>query len=350
MNIFKNWGLFSKIFFLSITYFFVTNFNLNCMQDQSIPRLPLLPFDERLSEEQREQLAELGVSSDNVFFISKQEQDENANNLDYFKDLKRDFMQNFMNLPEDQKIIQFIGDSRRFGPQATNFLRRLLRNKRFFGGNHVIEYGYTGGAPNQEQSDTNTLINEYINEHPEYSKKVFANIVTDSGTYASDSSPFVHNFIFVYNEDGQPTHFGDDIFVSDYMLNSSDGDSVLCLEGGVQTFLQIVNCLKNNINIFCILNLRDRSRESEFSAARVVKVISNLLKSLPSINAQNRKLLENTIGKIKNICLQGPDLVNLNPDSGKIQMLQRAFNQLINEKLYERIKELCSFYVYNSEE
>ncbi|MFA5075291.1 MAG: hypothetical protein WC436_04280 [Candidatus Babeliales bacterium] len=344
----NNLGFFNKIFFLSIICLFFTNFNLNC--DRELRQsFPLLPFDTRLSDKQKEQLSESRVETDKVFFISKQEQDLNSRNLEFFKNLKRDFMQNFMNLPENQKIIQFIGDSRRFGPKATAFLRSFLIRRGFLGGDHVIEYGYTGGAPNQEQSDTNTLINEYINEHPEYSKKVFANIVTDSGTYASDSSPFVHNFIFLYNTNNQPTHFGDDIFVSDYMLNSSDEDSVLCLEGGVQTFLQIVNCLRNNIDIFCVLNLRDRTRESEFSASRVVNVISNLLKSVNNISDQNRELLESTIENIKDICLQGPDLVNLNPESVKIQILQTAFRQLIEEKLYERIKELCKFYIYNGE-
>jgi hypothetical protein len=179
------------------------------------------------------------------------------------------------------KAIQIIGDSTPFSKTGTNFARSFLAPR--LTGNHLVEYGYTGQSPAKDSLDINALVNEYIDSTPDQAYRFLANIVGHTPIALEQwecyGSTHVHNFIVVFNDTGMQndmhTKFGDDVIMSDHLLDPAHEDAVICLEGGAQSFKQVVNSLALDLPIELAYNLRAPVGNNFFSTARFLLEIYN---------------------------------------------------------------------------
>jgi len=199
------------------------------------------------------------------------------------------FKSKFMELRglKNRRAIQLVGDSGLrsvFTPEATEFVRQFLKKE--FDGDHILEYGYTGGQIPRQQLDVNSFINEYLDDNPDQAPRVLANILAHT-VYALKNwkcvvSPKVINFVVVYNEDGVEganfTKFGDDVTISDNLLTAQDGDKVICLEGGAQSFNQATRSLELGLQVDYVSGLRQPENYTMFSAAQFVSRILGAFK------------------------------------------------------------------------
>ncbi len=143
-------------------------------------------------------------------------------------------------------------------------LKKLTELKTFKG---LIFYGFTGEGANGIVADL--VKNEII-----LAEKVMANIVANESltvieAYQCPYSKTIKNFLIV--DDGMGgCHFGDDINLSDSLA-----EQLICLEGGVISFGQILNTLirhdKPQITMYTGLRNKDNAdlERSLFSASEL---------------------------------------------------------------------------------
>lgn len=261
-----------------------------------------------------------------------------------------------MNIPAT-KALQLIGDSSLFSKEGSDFARKILREE--FDKSNLIEYGYTGYM-NNGQLCVNSFITEYLNENPTAAYKVLANIVGHThvalNEWGTTGSTFVRNFVVVYSNDGMTkkpiydenglkisgyTTFGDDIIMSDYILQSKDEDRIICVEGGVQSLRQVMNAVALNIPVCFIYNVRTTERESFLSAARLFKKIHDLFRDNDEIPSKELVQLtfDNYIKSLENVWDRSkPDHLT------KKSLFENAIKDFVNKGLYKGINKLCVFY------
>ncbi len=249
-------------------------------------------------------------------------------------------------------IIQIVGDSNRFSPAGTAFCRKFVREH--LANDSIIEYGYTGYKTGGQELDTNSFVNEYIDEQPIQSRRILANVVGHTlfainkwGCYVS---PHVHHFVVVYNDSGMATEpqfdengkktagfttFGDDVTMSDFAC-----DRLICLEGGAQSFLQAVNVLQQGNSIEAVYNIRKPSDAKMFSAARFLQKVDAafIAGKVPSKEIV-RIIFTNYIKTLNSMFNESkPDFKT------KKALFDKAINAFIDGNLFERVHDHCRFY------
>lgn len=238
------------------------------------------------------------------------------------------------------KTIQVIGDSNQFSEKGTHFGRSFLSKE--FNGKKIIEYGYTGYKTSCKELDINSLVNEYFDKTKR--NHGLANIVACTKKAITDwecyVSPHVKNFILVYNDKGMSnghTTFGDDVEISDNFLTPPD-DEVICLEGGIQSFLQATNSLLIGLEIKLVYNLRKKENTKYFSTAEFLHLIEKSFvdKKPPSKN----KVLEIYKEYAETHTPWNPN----RPDAHtKEALFEKAMLLFIEKEAFKKVKELCSF-------
>lgn len=128
---------------------------------------------------------------------------------------------------------QIIGDSAAFSEEANKFLLNNLAELKKFEG--VIFYGFTGEG-------ANGVVAELIEKKILSTEKIIANIVANESLaviekYQCRYSEKIQNFLIVDDGNGG-CQFGDDINLSDPLA-----EKLICLEGGVISFGQVLNTL-----------------------------------------------------------------------------------------------------------
>jgi len=255
-----------------------------------------------------------------------------------------------------KEMIQIVGDSGQFSKEGTIYVRKFLQ--KYLESSSIIEYGFTG-YKNTEELDINSFVSEYVDKHPERGNSVIANILghthlalTKWGCYGS---PYVKNYVVVYNDSPMSeepkynengfkvsgyTTFGDDVIASDYILQSKDKDKLICVEGGAQSFRQVVNALNNDINIELVYNVRKPENNELFSTALFLKQINDLFVTgkVPSREAIEEVYKKYT-SELKSMWnTKKPDYKT------KKEIFDFAINEFMNKRLYEKINKLCIFY------
>lgn len=270
-----------------------------------------------------------------------------------FQKLKQKLSES-MNISTDQTV-QIVGDSGKFSEEGTKkgraFLRKLIDQA------HLVEYGFTGyKSDDGRELDINSFVNEYVDEQPTVARKVLANILghthialTQWGTYGS---PRVRNYMVIYNDcdmSKQPTYvdakkvsgfttFGNDIITSDHLLRTTDGDRFVCLEGGVQSFLQIINALSLKTPSILVYNLRKPEKEKFFSATRFLKLVRNA--SVGKEPPTQEKVQELFVEYEKTLdSIWDPSKAD---SKTKKELFDVAMSRFVDDELYKEVPSLCT--------
>lgn len=298
------------------------------------------------------ELSDTKTSNSNTYrFFGVHERNQSLVNFDQLKKMICTKM-----AVDPSNAIQIIGDSERFSKTGTEKGRKLLRKA--IDHANLVEYGFTGyKSDDGAELDINSFVNEYIDENPKIGKKVLANIVGHTpiaiqnwGTYGS---PNIHNYVVVYNDydmNQEPTYqngkkvsgfttFGNDVTMSDYLLQQKDGDKFICLEGGVQSFLQVINALEKDIPVTMVYNLRKPEREALFSASRYLKEISNAYENNHNLEEQEVENIFDAYEK-KLTSIWDPNKADYKT---KKELFETAMKRFKHKELYKKVSSLCTF-------
>ena len=175
--------------------------------------------------------------------------------------------------PSNAIWFQVIGDSgTTFSPCGTQAAKRILEESLHLAGQYMLLWGYTGRNDVIDGGeDANQVVNDWIDADPEARSPFCVASIVDRGTiqaitkagYTGPLRPSTrHNFIVVTGQ----ADFGDDIGIADPMT-----DQLLVLEGGVQSFTQIVNCLSNGAKVVTVDGLRRPDTIPRFSASSFMR-------------------------------------------------------------------------------
>lgn len=171
-----------------------------------------------------------------------------------------------MGLSEGTKRIQVVGDSACYGEGGTYHNRRVLEAN--IPRDSLILWGFTGRLrEGGRRADVNGLVNELIDSNPgHWSGRCLANVVSwhtkaalgmpGERGWGCDGSHCAKHFWLVYGEDdpARPetqARFGDDTISSDTM-----SQSVISLEGGIQSLKQAFFCLEKGQELIVTSNTR----------------------------------------------------------------------------------------------
>ncbi len=209
--------------------------------------------------------------------------------------------------------------------------------------------------------DINSFVNEYLEQHPDQAHRFIANIlghtVVALTQWGCTGSPEIRNFMVVYNdhgienmappvydEEGMKVHgyttFGDDVTTSDSLLSAEGGDAMVCLEGGAQSFCQVINILRRGVPVHLVYNLRFADINM-FSASRFLLQIREALSKNPHITKDELRAINE-----EQIVAFGDMMFNKKKGDYKTkrQLYKQAIEGLIDEELFRKIPELCTFY------
>ncbi len=215
-----------------------------------------------------------------------------------FKDFKQ-ALQECMKV-KSPKLVQLVGDSNKFSPEGTR--AAVSFTTPFFEGDHMLEYGFTGYLnADRGQLDVNSLLNAYVEDHPDQAYRVLGNVVGHSIVALEKWGCRVPNtisiYVMVFNEFGMDegfTKFGDDVIVSDSLLSAEDGDFLVVIEGGAQSFKQAINVLKNDVPVKALTNVRTEKDREFFSASEFFLHVQKALKADQELAPEAVRGLMNT--------------------------------------------------------
>lgn len=170
-----------------------------------------------------------------------------------------------------RRIVQVVGDSGSpIRDDRLAYARGLI--ERHAGHDSIIEYGFTNS-----QNDTNWLVENLQATNLTLTSRLVGNIVqvseqavTTDGWSALQS---INHLTFVYRRDGLPTTFGDDVWLSDGVMNAEAGDVLICFDGGPQALKQCVNVLIEGIQVVVVTDLREHKASTRFSAAGLLSFV-----------------------------------------------------------------------------
>lgn len=217
---------------------------------------------------------------------------------------------------------KIIGDSAAFSEEANKFLLNNLAELKKFEG--VVFYGFTGEG-------ANGVVAELIEKEILSPNKIIANIVANESLaviekYQCPHSEKIQNFLIVDDGNGG-CQFGDDINLSDPLA-----EELVCLEGGVISFGQILNTLihheEPHITIYTGLRKKDNS-----GLERTLFSASELFLTLQQAKQNNR--LDNS-DQFESILTDYLKYHRLNPHNNED-------NELKQKQIYayfEKIKQL----------
>lgn len=247
------------------------------------------------------------------------------------------------------RMLEVIGDSNQFSKEGTVNGRRIIAEH--CAGNHLIEYGYTGHDFQPDELDVNALVNEYVNQQPAQGQRVLANVVGHTHLALTDPKfgctviPYISNFVVVYNDNGMEgnnfTKFGDDVTVSDFVLDPATQDCILCLEGGVQSFKQVTTALLHGCSVYLVTGLRKQipGKKGFFSTAEFFNRIRN---AYQGAEAPSKERVE-AIYQEYNSCLASTWDPNRADAKTKQALFDKAISEFINQEVYKSIKDQCIF-------
>ena len=267
--------------------------------------------------------------SDEIFFGVEKDQQKNVD----FAELKQKITKR-MNVFE-KKSMQVIGDSTPFSAEGTKFAQKFLNKQ--FAGNGLIEYGFTGAKyMGAAETDANGLVNNFADmKKGKQAGRVLGNVVGQTyqafAEWGSVVSPNVSNFMVVYNQAGSDakagfTKFGDDVIMSDSLLQAATGDTFICLEGGPQSFEQIINALRSGITITLVKNLRKPNEKLRFSTTEFLSRISEQLAEKPVQMIYDEYLTELT-----------------RENDARKTYLAKTLSTFVRENLFSKVADLCTF-------
>jgi hypothetical protein len=236
--------------------------------------------------------------------------------------------------------IQLIGDSNQFSSQGTTFARFFLAKQ--FKNDAFIEYGYTGHQSDGKELDVNSFVNEYIDKNPARAERVLGNVVNQSKTaiekWGCYVSPHIKNFVVVYNDHGSDPHhgtiFGSDVIISDRFLSPQKNDRVICLEGGIQAFLQVCNSLLLDLPVTFVYNLRKDKIKGFFSTAEFFSILQQ---EIPLTKDKIWELYE-----IYSKTHHGWDPTRQDANTKKA-LFEMAMYRFLEDGAYKKIDTLCTF-------
>ena len=257
-----------------------------------------------------------------------------------FRKLKTEIARR-MGLP-NRKLVQIVGDSAQFGKEGTQFVRKFLRP--YFEENCILEYGFTGystrsNEKDSDELDVNTFLNEYITDNPGQAYKVLANVVGHSivalEQWGCKGSPSISHYVMVYNQHGMKTGFttfGDDVMASDYIQSPDDGDILLLMEGGPQSFRQSLNVLQHDVPVKAIFNIRSMDRRAFFSAAEFFSLVKKALAENPDLSPQS--VQDILAAYLKTHQAWDPE----KPDADtKEKIFYSSVEEFINKKIFKKL-------------
>lgn len=244
----------------------------------------------------------------------------------------------FLQLPLHTPTLQVIGDSAPFSATGTKtakvFLEAILQKH-----DGLILWGYTGNIDKSSgAADTNYLVNQWLEADPTRYRKAMANVVDFHTVKAVEewncSIPSANqNFYMVYGN----AQFGDDVISSDLLT-----DKAVVLEGGIQSFLQMINLLSFKIKMQCLYNIRGRvahisGRDKKFFSA------SEFLCALFQ-QTLGKTLTKEQVENFKDEYLKSRVLFDAKkPDAPtKQKLFDLAWRKFIKEQLWTRL-HLCHF-------
>lgn len=128
-------------------------------------------------------------------------------------------------------------------------------------------YGCTAKQMGDLRRDTNSLVSEWIDYDDKKTlgkqKRVIANVVDKDSLkmvkeFGFNIAKNIRNFLLVYTNTPEPqAGFG-----ADTPLDSLTNGKMICMNGGVQSFLQVLNALNNNINVVGLTHLRSKDKDN----------------------------------------------------------------------------------------
>ncbi len=259
-----------------------------------------------------------------------------------YKQLKKHIIEQ-MHISKSPKILEIVGDSNTFSKEGTIFASENLKKfQEPLGIKTIFEYGYTGHAEG-EKVDVNGLINEFANNNNTKAHAILANIVGHSYTALTDwkctASPYIRFFTVIYNNAGMTnetfTKFGDDVQTTEALC-----DGMVCLEGGIQSFRQVVTILDKGLPILFIGNIREEKDKVFFGTATFLHRIKKISKS-------NKNLSPNdvlNIYKKYEETLKNPWDQNRPDHKTKKKLFETALADFIKKDLYKKvISNQCFF-------
>jgi hypothetical protein len=201
-----------------------------------------------------------------------------------------------MGLHPDTQFIEIVGDSAAYSREGTAEARAFLQ--RHLPKNAVWVYGYTGHDEAEgAECCVNALVSRLATEE-NHLEKTIGNLVGFHTPQALEgwgcTGPDLRHYLLVYGDDESTrekgTVFGDDIVTSDLL-----SDSLLTVEGGIQSFRQGCHFLLLNRPILAIQGLRgDKTRSAiaedgrlkdYFSAPDFLQFIKDKVKGVESTDS-----------------------------------------------------------------
>jgi inosine-uridine nucleoside N-ribohydrolase len=177
-----------------------------------------------------------------------------------------------MGFASNTNFIQFIGDSSLYSENGTQKGANIVAHElETTDKDSIVLYGYTGSrnsTPGRPRREVNQLVSDWTDAESisgERSSRVLANIVDEHTMTAIQSwgctvSENVNHFFLVYSDTPTPSvKFGDDVCASDNITNHK----ATALDGGIQSFLQMINMICNDVPVQGITDLRDLSNHAD---------------------------------------------------------------------------------------
>jgi inosine-uridine nucleoside N-ribohydrolase len=165
------------------------------------------------------------------------------------------------------KIVQIVGDCVAYSPETTLYCMKFLEDN--IGKDEIIEWGLTGIRKGYELSyDINHMVSQIIDN----------NGLCSIGNAVDYHTPyFLTKFKSTYSRtnncvitvvDGGKAKFGADVDISDGLC-----DRLVAVEGGIQSFLQMINCLSQGKRVTGLCGVR--RVKNYFSACEFMWVLKN---------------------------------------------------------------------------
>jgi hypothetical protein len=257
-----------------------------------------------------------------------------------FVEVKKTILQK-LGMSADTPIVQVVGDSDWFTEAGALFAKNYVFKDLNANKNALVLYGFTGHRSQEpEKYDVNGIVNEWMSQDSERADRVLANIV-DSATvgviekYKCDVSLENKNFYLVHGD----ANFGDDVLSSDMIT-----DKVICLEGGIQSLRQVINCIHGDAPATCLYNLRD-PQKNMLSAAGFLKTFVDYANEM---NLDVKDLTNGQVAMIIDQYKKERDLL-FDPtrhDAGtKSHLFNEAIEMFINEEVWRKLN-LCEFIAF----
>ena len=175
-------------------------------------------------------------------------------------------------------IVEVMGDSAQFNVAGSDFAKQHFA-KEMEGFDGILLYGYTGQEDVEKNLvDVNGVVNNYIDNYPNFASMVIANLVDFDTRIALGAvnqevptipgrtgwgaavSNHVHNFFLVWDNKQDGALFGDDSFLSDQLVNHK----ALLYGGGLQCFDQATNILNSGHQLIGVADLRGKDNPATF--------------------------------------------------------------------------------------